>query len=67
MSDSFTDDDDEILDEDDESARAIDSAPLKVSNAWRSIERHREMKELRKHLDDFFLEDLDTDLKDLHW
>lgn len=27
------------------------------SKAWRSIERHRELRELRRHLDDFQFED----------
>ena len=66
MSDTFTEDD-EILDEDDESTRVVETANLKASSAWRSIERHREMKELRKHLDDYFLDDSDAALKDLHW
>jgi uncharacterized protein YjiS (DUF1127 family) len=66
MSDTFTDDD-EIIDEDDESARVIDATNLRASNAWRTIERHREMKELRKHLDDLFYETDSKDLKDLQW
>jgi uncharacterized protein YjiS (DUF1127 family) len=66
MSDTFTDDE-EIIDEDDESARVIDATNLRVSNAWRTIERHREMKELRKHLDDLFYETDLKDLKDLQW
>ena len=68
MSDTFTDD--AILDddEDDETARAIENGNFKASNAWRSIERHREMKELRKHLDDFLYEDAADDaLKELRW
>ena len=66
MSDTFTDDE-EIIDEDDESARVIDATNLRASNAWRTIERHREMKELRKHLDDLFYETDSKDLKDLQW
>ena len=66
MSDTFADDD-EILEDDDESARVVETAAIKASNAWRSIERHREMKELRKHLDDFLFDDIgDTNFKDLH-
>lgn len=66
MSDTFTDD--EILDDDEESTQVLETPTFKASNAWRSIERHREMKELRKHLDDFFMEDAtDAVLKDLNW
>ncbi len=59
-------DDDDILFDDVESGE-IDHANPKVSKAWRSIERLREMRELRKNLDDFLLEETsDGDLEDLH-
>jgi hypothetical protein len=64
MTDNF---DDEIL-EDDESTPVIDHNTVKTSNAWRSIERHREIKELRKHVDDFLFEDaVEAALKELRW
>ena len=73
MSDTFANDDDgDILDDDenvsdDVSDSAEPVASVKVSKAWRSIERYREMKELRAHLDDFLLEDFsDASLKDLN-
>ena len=59
-------DDDDVLFDDDESEDEINTN-RKVSKAWRSIERLREMRELRKNLDDFLLDDItDSDLKDLH-
>lgn len=39
----------------------------KGSKAWRSIERYREMKELRNRLEDLLCEDITDDLKDLRW
>lgn len=61
------DDNDETLDEDGESEAASEMPHHpRASRAWRSIERYREMKELRKHLDDFLYEDyLNTNFKDL--
>ncbi len=64
--DDFTDDE-HILEETDETEALINVAPAKASKAWRSIERYREMKELRKHLDDLFYEDGLNDLTDLRW
>ena len=65
MRDEFIDDDDVLFD-DGESEEETRANP-KLSKAWRSIERLREMRELRKNLDDFLLDDItDTDLKDLH-
>jgi len=65
--DDFTDDVEGILEETDETEELINVGPGKVSKAWRSIERYREIKELRKHLDDMFGEEDLSDLKDLRW
>jgi hypothetical protein len=65
MRDEFIDDDDVLFD--DEGPEEEATATSKVSKAWRSIERLREMRELRKNLDDFLLEDItDPELRDLH-
>jgi uncharacterized protein YjiS (DUF1127 family) len=58
--------DDEILD-DATDTNVVTEVPTKPSKAWRSIERYREMKELRQHLDDLLFEGNPEDLKDLHW
>jgi hypothetical protein len=63
--DDFADDDD-ILEEG-ENAEEVPKVTSRTSKAWRSIERYREMKELRKHLDDFLYEDATKDLNDLRW
>ncbi len=69
MSDDYEDDD--ILDEDDgEETDATASEPVTryagASRAWRSIERYRELRELRKHLEDFMVDELsEASLKDL--
>jgi len=64
--DDFSDSDD-ILEEPDETENLLNVTP-KASKAWRSIERYRELKELRKHLDDLFCEeDSLRDIKDLRW
>ena len=65
--DDFTDVVGGILEETDETEELINVGPSKASKAWRSIERYREIKELRKHLDDMFEEEDLSDLKDLHW
>lgn len=65
MRDDYSDDD--FLDEDEET-KTESSAGTRVrsARAWRSIERYREMQELRKHLDDYFFEDLpERQFKDL--
>ncbi len=65
MRDEFIDDDDVLFD-DEEPEEGAD-ATSKISKAWRSIERLREMRELRKNLDDFLLDDItDPELRDLH-
>ena len=60
-------DDDDILDEvggDDDDVPEVTPRP---SKAWRSIERYREMQELRRHLDDFLFEDFsDRNVNDLY-
>lgn len=63
---------DDLIDEDD--FIEIDDTPentvkilAKGSKAWRSIERYREMKELRNRLEDLLYEDITDDLKDLRW
>jgi uncharacterized protein YjiS (DUF1127 family) len=63
--DDFADDDD-ILEEN-ENPEEMPKVTSRASKAWRSIERYREMKELRKHLDDFLYEDATKDLNDLRW
>ncbi len=63
--DDFADDDD-ILEEG-ENTEEVPKVTSRTSKAWRSIERYREMKELRKHLDDFLYEDATKDLNDLRW
>jgi hypothetical protein len=64
MRDEFIDDD--VLFDDEEPEEGTDAA-CKISKAWRSIERLREMRELRKNLDDFLLDDItDPELRDLH-
>ena len=48
----------EILDDDNNSGDLSGSSPtFRASKAWRTIERYREMKELRKQLEDILLED----------
>jgi len=65
MRDDFIDDD-ETLEEEDEATNLNDTPPAKASKAWRSIERLREMKELRKHLDDLLDDEGNiADYKDL--
>ncbi len=60
-------DDEDVLYDDNDADELTDVATPKVSKAWRSIERLREMRELRKNLDDFLLDDIsDKDLDDLH-
>ncbi len=62
MRDNFNDDE-EALDDDAEAEPVTVSVGTSISpsdtssKAWREIERKREMKELRRHLDDFFFED----------
>ncbi len=65
MSDDYSDDD--FLDEDEESKTVTGASPrVRSAKAWRSIERYREMQELRRHLDDYFFEDLpERQFKDL--
>ena len=65
--DDFTNDVEGILEETDETEELINVGLGKASKAWRSIERYREIKELRKHLDDLFEEEDLNDLKDLSW
>lgn len=65
MRDEFIDDDEGLFD--DNESEDIAEANPKASRAWRSIERLREMRELRKHLDDFLYDEIpERDLKDLH-
>lgn len=54
MADKFTEEEDEELGEVDNDAEALNGITPKASKAWRSIERHRELRELRKNLDDLF-------------
>jgi len=66
MRENFNEDEDSVDDDVEHETPAEAPAPAPVnsgSKAWRSIERYREMRELRKHLDDFQFED---DPKDLH-
>ena len=65
--DDLTDDDDDNILQEEEVIEEVPKIVPKASKAWRSIERYREMKELRKHLDDFFYDDLTNDMKDLRW
>jgi uncharacterized protein YjiS (DUF1127 family) len=65
MRDELIDDNELLYDEDD--SEEMTKINPKSSKAWRSIERLREMRELRKNLDDFLFEDMpDKDLTDLH-
>lgn len=62
--------DDNMLDDDSDHGGELEPAssvtpPANPSRAWRSIERYREMKELRKHLDDYFIDTADFSSKDL--
>lgn len=59
-------DDEELLDGN-EAPEYIAKVLPKGSKAWRSIERYREMKELRKRLEDLLSEDFADDLNDLRW
>jgi hypothetical protein len=63
--DDLTDEDDFLESED------IPENTVKIlskgSKAWRSIERYREMKELRNRLEDLLYDDIADDLKDLRW
>jgi hypothetical protein len=56
-----------MLDDDDGEDDPTNEAypPIKASNAWRSIERLREMRELKKHLDDFFVDDASPEGEDM--
>ena len=46
----------DILD-DDSDDDSLPESRTKGSKAWRSIERYRELKELRQHLDDYMFDD----------
>lgn len=62
----FIDDEHDILDDEDGAANMVETQPpARVSGAWRSIERLREMKELRKHLDDFISDERLGDRNDM--
>ncbi len=62
----FIDDEHDILDDDEGAANIAETQPhAKVSGAWRSIERLREMRELRKHLDDFIPDEMAEDQDDM--
>ena len=63
--DDFTDH--EGILEDADATEELINVPTKASKAWRSIERYREMKELRKQLDDLFYEENLNDFRDLRW
>ncbi|MDX1656639.1 MAG: hypothetical protein R3310_15635 [Candidatus Competibacteraceae bacterium] len=57
---------DDLFTDDDNDPIRDTPTPARNPRAWRSIERYREMKELRRHLDDFLLDDLnERSLKDL--
>lgn len=64
--DDFSSDGD-IMEDTEVTEELINVVPTKASKAWRSIERYREIKELRKQLDDLFYEENPNDLKDLRW
>jgi hypothetical protein len=66
MGESDLNDEDDFLESDDASEDKV-KILSKGSKAWRSIERYREMKELRNRLEDLLYEDIANDLKDLHW
>lgn len=67
MRDSFVDEDEIIDEEGAELFEPIKAGAARSSQAWRTIEHYREMKELRKHLDDFRFDDISNrHLKDLH-
>jgi hypothetical protein len=63
--DDLTDDDDFLANDDtpEDTVKILS----KGSKAWRSIERYREMKELRNRLEDLLCEEFVDDLKDLRW
>ncbi len=61
--DDFSSDGD-IMEDTEVTEELINVVPTKASKAWRSIERYREIKELRKQLDDLFYEENPNDLKD---
>ena len=66
MHDQFVDHPETGDDNSDSEGRYGSSTTFGASKAWRAIERYREMKELRKYLDDLLLEDTsDIDFKDL--
>ncbi len=66
MRDQFADHPETGDDDSDSEGRYGSSSTSGAPKAWRAIERYREMKELRKHLDDLLLEDtFDIDFKDL--
>mgnify|MGYP000682815090 CR=1 FL=1 len=61
MRENFSEDE-ESLDDETEHETPVEVTPLPApvntgSKAWRSIERHRELRELRRHLDDFQFEE----------
>lgn len=67
MRDDDFNNDEDIMEDTEATDELINVAPTKASKAWRSIERYREIKELRKHLDDLFNEENPNDYKDLRW
>jgi hypothetical protein len=58
--------DEEVLEDAGDTSELVE-VTAKASKAWRSIERYREIKELRHHLDDLLFEGNPEDLSDLHW
>lgn len=66
MRETDLNDEDDFLESDDSSEDTV-KILSKGSKAWRSIERYREMKELRNRLEDLLYEDIADDLKDLRW
>ena len=66
MRDDLIGDEQDIIDDDDRAANIAEThLPAKVSGAWRSVERLREMKELQKHLDDFISDEIAEDQDDM--
>ncbi|PWV61072.1 PA3496 family putative envelope integrity protein [Plasticicumulans acidivorans] len=61
MREKFNSEEDIVDDEGSSEAPAEATPPVAssggTSKAWRSIERHRELRELRRHLEDFTFDD----------
>lgn len=66
MADGFSTEEDDILDGEDPAEEVVAVPAPKNGRAWRSIERYRELRELRRNLDDLTWDDAGATLDDLN-